>query len=197
MVDLAENWAEQYLETTDDHQHPSTGTSDAQEQRDLPWTSEYLSSDIPNESTTGELQWAKDYMEQNEHKLWYIVTQICILLINAFTHSRICRAPIQETFSEVLPTQPRQDKLVSSNFWNVFAVFIGSRYMSNGSQFQVEGSTTQNARHCVVEVVTQRTRRWSVLEEWKARRSDIMFGRGDPSCVCTHAHTLIRKFIGS
>lgn len=75
VVDLAENWAEQYLDMADNHQHPST--SDAQA-RDMNWTSEYLSSDIPNVSSTGELQWAKDYLEQNEHKLWYMVTQICI-----------------------------------------------------------------------------------------------------------------------
>lgn len=78
MVDLAENWAEQYLQVTDNQQHPST--SDAQA-RDMHWTQEYLSSDIPNVSSTGELQWAKDYLEQNEHKLWYIVTHICIMQI--------------------------------------------------------------------------------------------------------------------
>lgn len=67
VVDLADNWTEQYLEMTDNHQLPST--SDAQA-RDVNWTSEYLSSDMPNVSSTGELQWAKDYLEQNEHKLW-------------------------------------------------------------------------------------------------------------------------------
>ena len=68
-------------------------------------------------------------------------------------HSRIYKVPLQETYSEALPAQPQQCKLVLSNLQNVFPLFLSNRRISNESPFQVEGPTMENARCCLVEVV--------------------------------------------
>src|SRR6218665_373505 len=63
-----------------------------------------------------------------------------MLLVNSFNRTRICKAPLQETYSEAPPAQLLQNKLVLSNLQIAFSLLLGKRRTSKGSPLQVEGS---------------------------------------------------------
>lgn len=65
VVNLAADWTEEYLEPSHDHLHPKN--TNAQEPH-MQWASEFLQHTDPSDAR--ESLWARDYLEQNEHKLW-------------------------------------------------------------------------------------------------------------------------------
>src|SRR6218665_3983911 len=68
------------------------------------------------------------------------------LFNHSFIHSRIYKAPLQEIYSEAPSAQPRRYRSVLSNLKNALSLFLGRRWISKGSPFQVEGPTMENAR---------------------------------------------------
>src|SRR6218665_954546 len=78
-------------------------------------------------------------------------------------------APLQENYSEVLPTPARSNKAnlvlslkVRKNAGEVVLLKMRS---SEGRPFQVEGPTTEKARICLVEVWAKWTRRRPCWDE--------------------------------
>ena len=45
--------------------------------------------------------------------------------VHSFIHSRINKVPLQETYSEVPPAQPRRYKSVLSNLQNALSLLLG------------------------------------------------------------------------
>ena len=88
----------------------------------------------------------------------------------SFIHSRIYKAPLQEVYSEAPPAQLRQYISVLSNLQKALSLLLGRGRTSEGSPFQLEGPTMENARHCLVAVLAQGTTSWPVTEERRARR---------------------------
>src|SRR6218665_652518 len=76
-------------------------------------------------------------------------------LIHSFIHSftlNIYIAPLQENYSEALPTPARSNKAVLKREKNAGEVVLLKMRSSEGRPFQVEGLTTEKARICLVEV---------------------------------------------
>src|SRR6218665_2659534 len=90
--------------------------------------------------------------------------------IHSFIRSRIYMAPLQEIYSEAPPAQPLRYRSVLSNLQSAVSLFLGRIRISKGSPFQVEGSTMENARRCLVAVLARGTKSWPVAEERRARR---------------------------
>ena len=79
--------------------------------------------------------------------------------------SNICIAPFQENYSEALPTPARLKRAALRWEENVGDKVLKKRRSSEGRPFQVEGSTTENARFCLVEVRPKGTRRRPLWDE--------------------------------
>src|SRR6218665_3251383 len=63
-------------------------------------------------------------------------------------------ALLQEIYSKASQlNHRRQYRSVLGNLQNALSLFLGRRCISKGSQFQVEGPTMENARHCLVTSV--------------------------------------------
>src|SRR6218665_1979565 len=89
------------------------------------------------------------------------------IYIYIFIHSRIYKAPIQEIYSEAPPAQPLQISL-KQPAKRTFIIFRQDTDFQ-GSPFQVEGPTMENARRCLVAVLARGTNSWPVAEEQRAR----------------------------
>src|SRR6218665_3489790 len=94
----------------------------------------------------------------------------CNMLLYSFMHSIICKAPLQEFYSEAPPSQPRRYRSVLINLQNALSLFLGRIRISKGSPFRVEGPTMENARRCLVAVLARGINSWPVAEERRARR---------------------------
>jgi len=104
--------------------------------------------------------------------VYYNKTNVSILYtsgIFSFIHSRICKVPLKEIYSEAPPAQPRCNRSVLSNLQNALSLILGRRRLSKGSPFQVEGPTMENAWCCLVAVLARGTNSWPVTEEWRGR----------------------------
>ena len=58
-------------------------------------------------------------------------------------------APLQDTYSEALPTQAKRKRTVFRRWWNWEQAPFGRCLGSTGSPFQVFGPTTENERVCI------------------------------------------------
>src|SRR6218665_4190328 len=79
-----------------------------------------------------------------------------------FIHSFILNiyiAPLQENYSEALPTPARSNKAVLRREKNAGEVVLLKMRSSEGRPFQVESPTTEKARVNLVEVRAKGTRR--------------------------------------
>ena len=63
---------------------------------------------------------------------------------------KIYIAPIQDTYSEALPTQAKRKLTVWRRWWNWEQAPFGRCLRSTGSPFQVVEPTTENERVCIV-----------------------------------------------
>src|ERR1043165_7033420 len=79
-------------------------------------------------------------------------------MIHSFI-SNIYIAPLQENYSEALPTPARPKRAVLMCEKNIGEKVLGKRRSSRGRPFQVEGPTTKKARFCIVEVRAKGTSR--------------------------------------
>src|ERR1700733_14781505 len=78
-------------------------------------------------------------------------------------------APLQEIYSEALPTPVRRKRTVLRLERNTDGIDLGRRRSSRGSPFQVKGPRTEKARFCLMEVRANGTRRRPCSDE----RSDL------------------------
>src|SRR6218665_1632415 len=93
--------------------------------------------------------------------------------IHSFIHSRIYKAPVHELYSEAPPAQPRRYRSVLSNLPNALSLFLGRIRISKGSRFQLEGPAMENARRCLVAVLARVTNSRPVVEERRARSTEL------------------------
>ena len=90
-----------------------------------------------------------------------------------FIHSfipRIYIAPLQGTYSEALPAQPRLNREDLSRRQKAGILLRGIKRSSSGSPFQVEGPTIEKARRCLRHERARGTRSSPLAEERRARR---------------------------
>ena len=103
------------------------------------------------------------------------------MLLHSIIHSFILNiyiAPLQENYSEVLPTQARLKGAVLSWEKNAGDKVLGKIRSWEGSPFQIEGPTTEKARLCLVEVQANGTRRRPCWDE-----------RSDRELIALYAHS--------
>src|SRR6218665_1069552 len=90
-----------------------------------------------------------------------------------FIHSFILNiyiAPLQENYSEALPTPARSNKAVLRREKNAGEVVLLKMRNSEGRPFQVEGPTTEKTLICLVEVRAKGTRRRPCFDERSDRK---------------------------
>src|ERR1043165_10141682 len=89
-------------------------------------------------------------------------------MIHSFI-SNIYIAPLQENYSEALPTPARLKRAVLRCEKNIGEKVLGKRRSSRGRPFQVEGPTAKKARFCIVEVRARGTSRRPCSDERRDR----------------------------
>ena len=92
----------------------------------------------------------------------HVYDYVC-MYVNLYVWMHICEAPLPETYQPI--DSNTIQKIVLSNLFNVFALFLGGMHIPNESPFQVEGPTMENVWRCLVEVVARGNRSWMVAEE--------------------------------
>jgi len=83
---------------------------------------------------------------------------------------KIYIAPLQDTYSEALPTQAKRKRKVLRRWWNWEQALFGRCLRSTGSPFGVVGPTTENERVCIVTERANGTTKLPRAEDWSVRR---------------------------
>jgi len=83
---------------------------------------------------------------------------------------KIYIAPLQDTYSEVLPTQAKRKRRVFRRWWNWEQAPFGRCLRSTGSSFQGFGPTTENERVCIVGERANRTTKLPWAEDRSVQR---------------------------
>jgi len=79
---------------------------------------------------------------------------------------KIYKAPLQDTYSEALPTQAKRKRTVFRRWWNWEQAPFGRCLRSTGSPFQVVGPTTANERVCIAAERANRTTKFFGWSHW-------------------------------
>ena len=136
---------------------------------------------------------------------WLHLLHLCFLanptMGHSFIHSFILNiyiAPLQENYSEALPTPARLKRAVLVEKKNAGDKALGKIRSWEGSPFQIEGPTTENARRCLAEVRANDTRRrpcWDerrdreLIAPWRGQR--ICMYMNVYACICLHMYIYV------
>jgi len=112
-------------------------------------------------------------METNYLAIFRFMTyQICTRTLHSFILN-IYIAPLQENYSEALPTPARLNKAVLRWEKNAGKRVLLQMRSSEARPFQVEGPTTEKAQICLVEVQAKGTRRMEYNSHYSTAYSAI------------------------